>query len=406
MTNIHKSNKTYRYKTSEITRISDFVVRKRYVKGRGGHTKEDLFERERVALVRAQRCRGLQQILSYDPDRLLLISIYCGIPLPDYEGMIPHRLTQAAHILNSLQSAGIWHRDIKPSNIMVSNGMMGLIDFGWARCDGGVYDTPDPDALGGKYKGAFGLNDGSMLMRSVVPTNGKKFGVKEIENFIKEIGSGEYRDGSSSRAGMPYHPIPFDNFKHIKPHKLAIQDDYEVIKRHIKDKIGNIGTALDIGCNVGFITFSLERDFKCKVYGIERDLNNFVLASALAHDYTGQGQVELGLGDAHDLLKFISQTDVALFLNTHMWLHKQHGPEKVRSFMKDLASKTKHLFFQTAHAGSGGKYRIPELGDYQAIESYLNSLGFGDVVSLKNSSDHGGERYLIYCRSYNDTQAR
>jgi hypothetical protein len=65
---------------------------------------------------------------------------------------------QLIEIVKDLRKFGIQHRDIKPDNLMVKGGIVKLIDFGWARHENDMPDSP-PSCLGYPYRASWGSDD-------------------------------------------------------------------------------------------------------------------------------------------------------------------------------------------------------------------------------------------------------
>lgn len=202
-----------------------------------------------------------------------------------------------------------------------------------------------------------------------------------MKSLINKIGAGEYKDGSSLCPGTTYHPIPFDEFKDVPVHKTACYKELEIVKKYLPKG----DTLLDIGCAEGFYTFNLRDRFK-KVVGIERDENVLALLKALKKKYKIKNVYFY-----KDLID--EEFDITLMLNVHMWIRKQLGEDQTKEFMRNL--KTKHLFFQTSHAESGGMYKVNELKNKEDIEAYLLDCGFRSKL-IHTSQDHGGVRYMYY----------
>jgi len=91
------------------------------------------------------------------------------------------------------------------------------------------------------------------------------------------------------------------------------------------------------------------------------------------------------------------KVDVAIMLNVHMWIWKQHGEEKVKEMMRELSEKVGVLYFQTAHKESGGMFILKHLKNARDIEGYLKECGFGNVKKINVTKGHRGKRIMYRC---------
>jgi hypothetical protein len=83
---------------------------------------------------------------------------------------------QLVQIVFELKDAEVQHRDIKPDNLMVKNGVIKLIDFGWARKFSDPTDNP-PSCLGYPYRPSDCFDD-NYSMRKII---------KEFDFQLEEI---------------------------------------------------------------------------------------------------------------------------------------------------------------------------------------------------------------------------
>lgn len=291
---------------------------------------------------------------------------------------------QVERILETLKSLDIVYRDIIPGNLLVKDGKLTLIDFEFCYFPGCMYSSVEdaPAELAGPFKSSEGFNN-TFSFREIWRGLERKLVLKEdIMKAISLIASKGYRDGSSVWEGVTFHPIPFSEFSTVRAHKIGCYTEYDTIKKFIEEKKIPSSTVLDLGSNVGFFSFNLNRDFNSEVLGIEKDSFSAEVAQLLSNYYETK-KVKFEIGDGLDyVLNTDKVFDVVLLLNTHMWMYKQHKPEKTMRMMKRLSKVAKHLFFQTAHAESASMYIVEELKNKESLISYLREAGFESRKSV------------------------
>lgn len=224
---------------------------------------------------------------------------------------------------------------------------------------------------------------------------------EKIRQLIKRIGTDGYRDGSSTQPGAVYHTIPFEGFEDVHTHKVdQCSKEYDLIRGVLTERGIEPTSLLDIGCNIGYFTFSFNRDYNMQVAGVEKDTFNADVVEAFIEHFDLSQSIDLFKGDVADYLNSTDRTfDMALMLNVHMWVHKQHGTEGTKNIMRTLCSKVKHLFFQTAHAQSSGMYLIKELGTVGDVHRYLEECGFTGIKKVYETDWHGKKnRTLFYAQ--------
>lgn len=207
--------------------------------------------------------------------------------------------------------------------------------------------------------------------------------LEKIKEMIKNIGSGKYKDGSSTKKGFLYHSIPFEDFLDIPVHKKSSNDELDVILKDCVDF--NNKKVLDIGCANGLFSFNLA-SLGANVVAYEADKNVFDVNVEIAKFKNIKNVIFYNESfDLNTANNIDCDFDIIIMLNIHMWIYKQIGKEKTFDLMKSLSSKTKIMYFQTAHAQSGGGFKINEFKTENDIANYLASCGFKDVNRINHN---------------------
>lgn len=82
---------------------------------------------------------------------------HCGEPLGS-NNLPENWKEQLVDIIRDLEKCGVVHRDIRLDNLMIKDGVIKLLDFGWARLSN-ESDGRHPDLLGYPNKCPLGFND-------------------------------------------------------------------------------------------------------------------------------------------------------------------------------------------------------------------------------------------------------
>ena len=126
----------------------------------------DCYANEIEWLRKLQSTKIVPRLLFTNDQKQAFATEYVGEPIcaatvpKDWEA-------QRDHILAILQQHNCRHNDIKPSEILVQNGRLRLVDFGWASLADQPNPTNYPDVLGSRWKCPSGYDDRYSFDRSI-----------------------------------------------------------------------------------------------------------------------------------------------------------------------------------------------------------------------------------------------
>ena len=304
-------------------------------------------------------------------------------------------------ILRLLKLNNIRHRDIHPGNLLYSERekCLKLTDFYWSDDIDNKIDLPIPNKehpfpLNGNY----GTDDELAIKRIKTEIEDYYYVfVQQREkiqaNFISSVGHGAYKDGSSVFKGYAYHIIDIPGFKEaITYHKNTCIEEYKVIKNTLPIIPE---TFIDIGAAEGYFTFNLLRDFDIsRAYAYEADINVSSFLHRVKFLYR-LPQLEVR-GKFDDSINLYRDFDIAIWLNSHMWVYKQLGKEKALQCMANVLKHCKYMYFQTCGAYGSGMYKVAEYKNEEDIYHMLMDAGAKDVqVVAKFIGSHGAPRHMF-----------
>lgn len=134
----------------KTTRHTPGMAEMGYV-GFGNELHRFTYTNEIVMLSLLKDFTHVPNLLGYDDNKLTISMSYCGERVNEFN-LPTNWIDQMVYILDVLKDQNISHNDIKPTDILVQDGKLMLIDFGWAiNIDNQIPDDW-PISIGGEYK--------------------------------------------------------------------------------------------------------------------------------------------------------------------------------------------------------------------------------------------------------------
>lgn len=352
------------------------------------------------------RCRSsfFPEIISHTAEEL--VTKNAGTPIGAKDVHVPGKtqwypglnllkcISWLQDLKTELHRLGVKHRDINPYNILYDEAQdtFTLIDLSWM-----IGDTePDGPTTHPPNLNPYASTDTEAIDQLCIDC---------VHRLISKINQTKHYDGSSTLTGWVYHPIPFKEFA-ANVHKTAAIGEWQEIQDYCQLKTKPPLHILEIGSSVGYFSFHVAQ-LGHTITAYEADPQVYEVAEALRiiKHFDNIQFIQEALS-SESLANTHAAYDITLMLNVHMWIHKQCGDEKTKLLMRTLSQKTKHLLFQTAHAESGGMYRIDGLRDKNDIAAYLRECGFKNIRHIRDTQAHGGTRCLFACDGHNETAHR
>jgi hypothetical protein len=214
---------------------------------------------------------------------------------------------------------------------------------------------------------------------------------RRIMSRVKELGRW-YEDGNSDLMAFTYHPIPFPGFEHIKCHRREAELRLQAILTRLHVAKGD--WILDIGANVGFFAFSLERQ-GAMVEAYELNSGTFEIGAALSKLHkTNVLYINKALG--RESLPYLRPHYKAiLLLSVFHWIVKQEGRMGAAAVLRDLARRADLIFFEVPTSPSDGMFQDELFASKEAIENFLRETLPGVTCRELACDDGWGARSLL-----------
>jgi 2-polyprenyl-3-methyl-5-hydroxy-6-metoxy-1,4-benzoquinol methylase/predicted Ser/Thr protein kinase len=277
---------------------------------------------------------------------------------------------QIKEILDELEKANLRHSDINHTHILVKDGIVKLIDF--ELC----LEKGEPEPI--NYMKTMGVE---AKVRTIdEPVDDRLMAERTIEKF-----KGGFQKIYDLIGKLPkrlqYHELPFNMIQ--KADRKYLKERIEMMKvvYDFKNKSG-----IDLGCNIGGVTFSLALEGS-KMVGIDIDKRLIDIANA-CEDYYKLGCKFIEGNITKKIWEEGEHYDFCILLAIWHWIVKQEGEEVGKQLLKKISEKCDTMFieinFGHEEGLTGSEETMEEIGltNEQAVIDYIKK--YTDYTEVKN----------------------
>jgi len=197
---------------------------------------------------------------------------------------------------------------------------------------------------------------------------------------------------------LPYHDLPFEETSSKKQRRSDCKERLQAIKSYydLTDKTG-----IDLGCNIGGITFGVAMSGAKHILGI--DGNQTYIDTALELEARHRTGANFRCGD---IINFLDQAvvnkdhyDFCLYLSVMHWILKLRGVKTAQRTLKNIARVCDTMFLENSLGDSpaGDAVRSAGIDTIDSLISFVelhSSMKF--IKSLGNPGSTGTREILVF----------
>jgi len=220
-----------------------------------------------------------------------------------------------------------------------------------------------------------------------------------MEETVAKIKGRPY-GGSSRKAGMLYHELPFKGMECFPRHRGGTRERIDNIIKIVGSVRGL--QVLDLGCSVGGLSLGMLENGADFVMGIDHDPEAIMVARAAAKELGFGKKASFVVSDITiDLIRKLQNFDLIIWMSQWMWSVKQRGLNYGKDLLFEVSRHTKEdlkkgtkMVFETAANDGMAKIKGATQDD---IERWLfENTAYERVFRLPSTSGWMN-RDIFYC---------